>query len=461
MYTTSTAFLEALHEAGVSFIFANFGSDHPALVEAIAEARAKGRPIPSVVTSPNEMVALCAAHGYAQLTGEPQAVIVHVDCGTQALAGAVHNVDKNRAPVLIFAGLSPFTQDGALTGSRNEFIHWLQDAHDQRGIVRGYTRYDNEIRSGAHVKQLVFRALQIARSDPKGPVYLTGAREVMEEKAPQADLDPARWRPLAPAALADEDATLIARTLAKAKNPLIVTTYLGRKREAVEELVKLCRRLGAGVLESVPSHVNYPATDPLHRGSQWSEPVQNPVLAEADAVLVVDCDVPWIPKFNRPSENAAVFHIDVDPLKSQMPLWYIDAMRSFRADAATALGQINGKLDGMKFSQAAVKTRARRYAAYQGIHVRPVQVEQGAALVHQLRDLLDVHLEEPQRVRQGEHEGRDVRSQRLRQCRDVHVAAAVRRRLRHRIAGHRRRRRVRAVRRGRDHHSPPLLALAP
>jgi len=229
--------------------------------------------------------------------------------------------------------------------------------------VRGYTRYDNEIRSGAHVKQLVFRALQIARSDPKGPVYLTGAREVMEEKAPPADLDPSRWRPLAPAALADEDAMLVARALAKAKSPLVVTTYLGRNREAVGELMKLCRRLAIGVLESVPSHVNYPATDPLHRGSQWSEPVQNPVLAEADVVLVVDCDVPWIPKFNRPSGNAAVFHIDVDPLKSQMPLWYIDAMRSFRADAATALGQINGKLDGMKFSQAAVKTRARRYAA--------------------------------------------------------------------------------------------------
>ena len=43
MYTASTALLEALSEAGVSYIFANFGSDHPALIEAIAEARAHGR----------------------------------------------------------------------------------------------------------------------------------------------------------------------------------------------------------------------------------------------------------------------------------------------------------------------------------------------------------------------------------------------------------------------------------
>ena len=36
-----------------------------------------------IVTSPNEMVALSAAHGYAQVTGKPAAVIVHVDVGTQ------------------------------------------------------------------------------------------------------------------------------------------------------------------------------------------------------------------------------------------------------------------------------------------------------------------------------------------------------------------------------------------
>ncbi len=40
MDTASTAFLDALTEAGVSHIFANFGSDHPALIEAVAEARA-------------------------------------------------------------------------------------------------------------------------------------------------------------------------------------------------------------------------------------------------------------------------------------------------------------------------------------------------------------------------------------------------------------------------------------
>jgi acetolactate synthase-1/2/3 large subunit len=79
MYTTSSAFLDALIEADVSYIFANLGSDHPALVEAIAEARAAGRKIPEIVTCPNEMVGMSAAHGYWQASGVAQVVVVHVD----------------------------------------------------------------------------------------------------------------------------------------------------------------------------------------------------------------------------------------------------------------------------------------------------------------------------------------------------------------------------------------------
>ncbi len=42
MYSASAAMLEALTEAGVSCIFANFGSDHPALIEAIARGAILG-----------------------------------------------------------------------------------------------------------------------------------------------------------------------------------------------------------------------------------------------------------------------------------------------------------------------------------------------------------------------------------------------------------------------------------
>ncbi len=190
MYTTSSAMLSALREAGVQYLFVNLGSDHSAFMEAYALARASQKgdefPYPAVITCPNEMVALSAAHGHAAVSGQAQAVLVHVECGTQALAGAVHNAAKGRVPVLIMAGMSPATQEGEARGSRNEFIHWIQDVFDQRGIVRGYVRYDNEIRVGANAPQIVHRALQVASSDPKGPVYLVAAREILEQEVTPA-----------------------------------------------------------------------------------------------------------------------------------------------------------------------------------------------------------------------------------------------------------------------------------
>lgn len=141
------------------------------------------------------------ADGYARLTGKPQCIIVHVDVGTQGLGTAVHNSSTGRAPVLVFAGLSPFTLDGELRGSRTEFIHWIQDVPDQKQIVAQYCRYAAEIKAGTNVKQMVNRALQFSKSDPQGPVYLCGDREVMEadiepHSLKQQDWDPGRPRGL-------------------------------------------------------------------------------------------------------------------------------------------------------------------------------------------------------------------------------------------------------------------------
>jgi acetolactate synthase-1/2/3 large subunit len=362
MYTAGRAFLEALQEAGVEYLFANLGSDHTALIEALAAAEAGGQPLPKLITCPHEMVALSAAHGHAQASGRAQAVIVHVDCGTQSLGGAIHNAAKGRVPVLIYAGTSPATQEGEARGSRTEFIHWIQDVFDQRGLVRGYMRYDGEIRAGANVKQVVHRALQFAYSDPKGPVYLTAAREVMEQEIAPVAIDLGRWPRIALAGLTGPDAARIANELANAKRPLIVTSYAGRNPQAVLELLRLSARTGAGVLESVPCYVNFPTDNPAYQGSQWNEQRQNPVLAAADVILVVDSDVPWIPTASRPANDATIIHIDVDPLKEQMPLWYVGAQHVFRADAATALAQVNAVLDATRVDEGRIAETRAHYA---------------------------------------------------------------------------------------------------
>jgi acetolactate synthase I/II/III large subunit len=341
-YTTSTALLEALAEAGVSYIFANLGSDHPGLIEAFAQIKAEGREdeFPRLIVCPHEIVALCAAHAYATVTRQPQAVFVHVDAGTQNLGGAVSNALRGRVPVLIFAGAAPFTLDGELPGGRNEFIHWIQDVRDQRGILRGYVKYDNEIRTGRNVKQVVHRALQLARSEPAGPVYLVGPREVMEEQVEPYAVDPGEYPAVDPAALTADATRDIATALAGARHPLIITSYLGRNPDAVPALVELAELLAIPVLESAAFHVNFPGDHPLHAGYQFTTSAQNETLAAADVILVLDSDVPWIPASNRPAPDAAIYVVDIDPVKADRTMWHVPARRIATADSKVAVGQV-------------------------------------------------------------------------------------------------------------------------
>ena len=94
--TTSSLFLHTLVQVGIDHVFVNWGSDHPAMLEELERQRAtNGAHALTVVTSPNEMVALSAAHGYAQVTGKPAAVIVHVDVGTQVRLSCTMSVSRD------------------------------------------------------------------------------------------------------------------------------------------------------------------------------------------------------------------------------------------------------------------------------------------------------------------------------------------------------------------------------
>jgi acetolactate synthase-1/2/3 large subunit len=335
--TVADALMQALVDGGVTHCFINTGTDYPALIESWARAAQEGRRMPQLVVCPHEVVAISAAHGMAASTGRPVAVLVHVDVGTENLGGGIHNAARGRVPLVVFAGASPFTQEGERPGSRDHYIQFLQDVPDQRGIVRQYVKWDYELKTGANVPAVVFRALQIAASAPAGPVYLVGAREVLEEPARPVQAGPDAWPPAGAGGLGPADVRRIADALAAARFPVLITSYLGRSYAAVEAVVALSERWAVGVLESRPQYLNFPTDHPHHLGfdSDIAE-----ALAQADLVLLVDVDVPWIPARERPRGDATVLHIDQDPLKERMPLWYFPAAGVFRADAAVALTQI-------------------------------------------------------------------------------------------------------------------------
>ncbi|KAJ8081093.1 hypothetical protein PM082_017934 [Marasmius tenuissimus] len=335
-YTASSAFLKVLSNAGITHAFVNWGSDHPALLEDLQRQRIEGDGSgtePKIVTCPNEMVALSAAQGYAQVTGKPAAVIVHVDVGTQALAGAVHNVDRGRVPVLIYAGASASTSRNELKGTRNEWIMWIQDIPDQSAIIRQYMRHTIQIQTGKNIGQVVNRALQIGTSEPQGPVYLWARREAMEQELSPSEYDSITSThkkpplPIAPAGLSPGDVEKLSSALLAAKHPLIITSHLGRNVHAISPLIALSGLLAIPIFCSCPSALNVPFSHPYLVGITYLNPgpqtdALKSHLNKADVVLVLESDLPWLPLFCSPNSEAKVFIVDSgDPLKTNVGTW--------------------------------------------------------------------------------------------------------------------------------------------
>jgi len=110
--------------------------------------------------------------------------------------------------------------------------------------------------------------------------------------------------------------------------------------------------------------VNFPGDHPLHSGYQFTTTEQNPLLAEADVILVVDSDVPWIQATSRPAPDAAVYAIDIDPLKQGMSMWHLPACRFAAADSQVALTQlIRYVLDRVLIEEGAVEVRRAQVTA--------------------------------------------------------------------------------------------------
>lgn len=292
---TAEGYVDALIAHGVDCLFLNPGTDTFPIQEALAKRLAQGRSSPPTVLCLLEIVALAAAHGYYAATGRPQAVLVHVDVGTQNLGGMLHNVQRGRAAVLISAGRAPYTTDARQRGTRDMYIHWLQEQFDQHGIVRNYVKWDYELRRPDQIGEAVARAFQMALSDPPGPVYLTLPREVLMDTADEMQLSPRRSAPPARLGAGDPEALReVARLLVKSERPLVLTATTGRSRRGFDGLLRLAELLALPVVEW-RERANFPSHHPLHQGYDSA-----PLLETADLVLVLDQDVPYIPTRTAP-----------------------------------------------------------------------------------------------------------------------------------------------------------------
>lgn len=313
--TVADAYLALLADRGVDYFFANAGTDFAPIVEAMAKAQSLETRIPEPVTCPHENTALHMAIGYYLVTGKPQAVMVHVNVGTANGMNGLLNASRGNIPVLFTAGRTPTNEEG-LDGHRSLDIHWTQEMFDQASMAREAAKWDYELRNGKQTETIVDRALAVAKSEPTGPVYLSLPREVLAERLDEFTYEsPGRQHAAAPpypnAAATDEAAAL----LAGAENPLIITNWAGRNPNVWEPLGALAERYAIPVVQYRNRYMSLPTDHPMNLGYDL-----NPLLGQADVILVVDVAVPWLPATDKVRDDAKVIHMGADPLHSYVPL---------------------------------------------------------------------------------------------------------------------------------------------
>jgi acetolactate synthase-1/2/3 large subunit len=364
------AFLRALADHGTNYFFCNPGTDFPPIVEAFARAKKSNAKVPKPILVPHENLAVAMAHGAYLMNDRPQAVMVHTTVGTGNTLNNLINMARDRVPLILAAGRTPVTEKG-LFGSRTRPIHWAQEMFDQAGMVRELVKGDYELRQPAQTGDLVARAVEVAMAHPRGPVYLVLPREPLS--APLAEpLAPAKPRPQAAAAHPDPKAiTTLAEWIAAAERPLIVTATL--PADAVPVLAALAERCAVPVVTHSPRNVCLPSSHAMHFGSE-----PGTLLSDADLVIVLECDVPWIPHLQHPPAGCHITHIGEDPFFVRYPMRSFASDLAIQSGATQALTALTAAVEP-RLQMAEARIAARRARLTERMRTRRAQLNMDSA----------------------------------------------------------------------------------
>jgi acetolactate synthase-1/2/3 large subunit len=351
------AFLRALSDHGIDYFLANPGTDFPPIVEAYSRAKQSNAKVPLPLVIPHENLAVAMAHGAYAMTGRPQVVMLHVNVGTANAINNILNLNRDNIPLILAAGRTPLSEKGSF-GSRNRPIHWGQEMFDQAGMLREAVKWDYEMRSPEQIVDLVSRAYEVMMSSPRGPVYLSLPREPLAASL-QEPLGPQKVRsvPAAP----HPDPRLIATLadwIAAAEKPLIVTTASGT--DAMGALARIAETYAIPVVAQRQRLVCLPSSHPMHMGYDSKGFIQ-----EADLVIVLEADVPYIPNEQTPRSDCRFATIGEDPAFNRYPMRSFPSDLAITATAASALDALEVALAKLSISKARIAA-SREQAAEHG-----------------------------------------------------------------------------------------------
>jgi thiamine pyrophosphate-dependent acetolactate synthase large subunit-like protein len=281
----SDAIAEALRATGVPYVALNPGASYRGLHDSLVNTLGNTRP--EILLCLHEEHAVAIAHGYAKVTDEPIAAVVHSNVGLMHATMAVYNAYTDRVPLLLLGATGPV--DAA---RRRPWIDWIHTSADQAALVRPFVKWDDQPGSVAASVSAVVRGNQLTRTHPAAPVYVCFDAAVQEEPlaGPVPVADVSRYGPVADSVPSPESVADAVRLLASAKRPVMLAGRASRDRGEWDDRIRLAERLGAPVVTDLRVAAAFPTGHPLHvnPAGLFPSPENLALIRSADVLLSLD-----------------------------------------------------------------------------------------------------------------------------------------------------------------------------
>ena len=243
---------------------------------------------PQMLLCLNEDDAVAIAHGFARVTGEPMGCVLHSNVGLMNGLMEIFNAWCARVPMIVIGATGPMAAD-----QRRPWVDWVHTAKDQGALLRNFTKWDDQPTSVSAAVESFLRANQIARTAPKGPVYVCLEADLQERPFDDSTMklpDMARYFPGPSPHPSAATLHEIAKRMLRAHRPIILTGRVSRDEAAWRERVRFAEAVGARVLSDLRTGASFPTGHPLHGPaprSHYSAEAAD-LVRQADVILVLD-----------------------------------------------------------------------------------------------------------------------------------------------------------------------------
>jgi acetolactate synthase I/II/III large subunit len=355
--TTSTkngaeVLLEQLESQGVDCVFAS----PIAVMAPIWEALARRGSDMSLryFRCRHELLAVGLASGYYKATGRSQIVFLPTSMGVQNGSVGLHTALQERTPMTV---LSPDTLTYGEDPNADPGPEWPSLLVDLAGPARNaeaVVKWAKRARTPSELVHELRRACFLAESVPLGPTLLEIPFDLL---VGDGHSDIPTWVPPAPVVATAVQIDQVAQLLADAANPLIITEHGGRTDDERDALVRIAEALSAPVFEFImPAYHNFPRSHPLYGAGSVE-----PVLGEADAILLAGCNAPWHPPLPALRPGCAVIHVDEDPMRPRSAYWGYPTTHTIPGNLALNLDALATSLGKRSTARPEAAERWARY----------------------------------------------------------------------------------------------------